>query len=64
VEIELTGDYSKDFLAADKAAGFNKNNPRPTDHTWHHHQNAGYMQLVPKDLHSAIKHTGGMAVTR
>jgi RHS repeat-associated protein len=64
VEIELTGKYGKDFTAANKAAGFNKNNPKPKDYTWHHHQNAGYMQLVPRDLHDAIKHTGGMAITR
>ncbi|MTH94988.1 HNH endonuclease [Roseibium sp. RKSG952] len=25
------------------------------------HQDAGYMQLVPTDLHSTVRHTGGVA---
>lgn len=30
------------------------------DLVWHHHQEVGRMQLVPKDLHQFIKHPGGM----
>jgi hypothetical protein len=27
--------------------------------TWHHHQEIGKMQLVPRDIHEWIKHIGG-----
>lgn len=53
-----------DFRRADKAAGFSRRNPRPTGYTWHHHQDTGYMQLVPTDIHDFVKHTGGIATGR
>ncbi|MCG8333545.1 MAG: DUF4157 domain-containing protein [Proteobacteria bacterium] len=61
VRIELGKSRGVDFSRADKAAGFSRNNPRPDDFTWHHHQDSGYMQLVPTDIHDWIKHTGGIA---
>jgi RHS repeat-associated protein len=64
VRIELGKTRGVDFTRADKAAGFNRSNPRPKGYTWHHHQDTGYMQLVPTDLHNAIKHTGGIARNR
>ena len=33
-------------------------------YTWHHHQNGRYMQLVPRDLHDNIPHTGGASRLR
>jgi hypothetical protein len=61
VDIRVTGKNHIDFALADKAAGFQK---RPVDYTWHHHQNGTTMQLIPKDLHKAISHTGGVAKTK
>ncbi len=29
------------------------------DHTWHHHQDAGRMQLIPMKYHEMSKHVGG-----
>jgi hypothetical protein len=31
---------------------------------WHHHEDKRNVLLVPQDLHEAIKHTGGWAVSR
>ncbi|MDE9590661.1 HNH endonuclease, partial [Xenorhabdus bovienii] len=31
---------------------------------WHHHHDSGYMQLIPTDLHSKVKHTGGVATKK
>jgi uncharacterized protein RhaS with RHS repeats len=49
------------FKEGGKAAGYGRANPRPNDYTWHHHQDSGYMQLIPTDIHAAVKHTGGIA---
>ncbi|WP_176668681.1 HNH endonuclease [Variovorax sp. SG517] len=32
------------------------------EYTWHHSQYDGKLQLIPKDIHDAVKHTGGAAV--
>lgn len=34
----------------------------PRNHTWHHHQDRGKMQLVDSEDHKAAKHTGGIAI--
>ena len=33
----------------------------PTGYVWHHVENSTELQLIPKDLHDAIRHTGGRA---
>ncbi|MBK0018536.1 HNH endonuclease [Kosakonia sp. S58] len=53
-----------DFGRADIAAGYSPNNPRPRGYTWHHHQDSGYMQLVPTEIHDAVRHSGGIATNR
>lgn len=60
VDIELTGNRAHDFKLANKAAGFDKT---PEGYTWHHHENAKTMQLVPTDIHDEVKHTGGCATS-
>jgi len=60
VRIKLTGNRGKDFVRANRAAGYSKT---PEGYTWHHHQEAGLMELVPSDLHDAIRHTGGVATS-
>jgi RHS repeat-associated protein len=54
-----------DFRKANEAA-FGKNNPfgdkAPDGYTWHHHQENGKLQLIPKDIHDAVKHTGGASL--
>lgn len=31
-------------------------------YTWHHHQDAGRMQLVPEQIHKNVKHIGGFGM--
>jgi hypothetical protein len=58
VEIRYTGKHSSDFKVANTKAGYAK---IPAKHTWHHSEELGRMYLVPKDLHDAVRHTGGVA---
>jgi len=60
IEIQYTGDRSDDFDLANQAAGFDIT---PEGCSWHHHENARTLQLVPTDLHKAIAHTGGCATS-
>ncbi|MEP3603260.1 MAG: HNH endonuclease [Stappiaceae bacterium] len=64
VRIDLGNSRGVDFARADKAAGYGRGNPRPDDYTWHHHEDVGYMQLVPEDIHEAVRHTGGIATDK
>ncbi|WP_425628494.1 HNH endonuclease [Vibrio neptunius] len=57
----LTGDYTKDAAMANKAVGLKST---PDGYVWHHVENAKTMQLIPKDIHNAARHTGGAAVLR
>jgi RHS repeat-associated protein len=57
----LTGDYVKDSQLANQAIGLNVT---PQGYTWHHVEDGVTMQLVPQDLHQAVRHTGGAAVLR
>jgi len=34
----------------------------PNGYTWHHHQDAGVLQLVDEDIHSKTKHDGGYSI--
>lgn len=61
VEIDMKGNYTTDYDDANKAAGLAQ---KPEGYTWHHHQDGKTMLLVPTDLHSAVKHTGGVSVIK
>lgn len=58
VRIKLTGSRKLDEKLANSKAGYKET---PTKYTWHHHQEKGLMELIPKDLHEAVRHTGGFA---
>jgi hypothetical protein len=58
VEIRYTGSRSGDFAAANAKVGYTRT---PPGYTWHHSEELGRMQLVPKALHDRVKHTGGVA---
>ncbi len=60
VQIELTGNRSKDYSAADAAAGIDSDYRLTNGLTWHHNQDLGIMQLVPTDVHGAVSHSGGV----
>lgn len=50
VPITLTGNRKEDFKLCNLAFGW-KNTPK--GFTWHHHEDARTIQLLPKDLHNA-----------
>ncbi|WP_053214271.1 RHS repeat-associated core domain-containing protein [Pseudomonas sp. Q12-87] len=66
VRIEYTGDYAKDFEAANKAAKLSQKTT-PAGHVWHHlddydpKTNTGTMQLIKQSAHNGIGHSGGVA---
>jgi len=60
VQIEYTGNRSRDFKLANNAAGLERT---PEGYTWHHHQDAKTLQLVPTELHDEVRHTGGCATS-
>lgn len=64
-DIELkspTGSSSKDIRRADHQYGINRAYRKKYGLVWHHHEDTGRMQLIPEDLHNAVRHTGGYAI--
>lgn len=61
VELPVLAGRTSDFKEADKLADFTT---RPSDMTWHHVEDERTLQLVPQDLHDAVKHSGGIAMAR
>ena len=57
----LEGDAYYDFIKANSAAGYTST---PIGYTWHHVEDGRTMLLVPSDLHSAVRHTGGASLIR
>jgi hypothetical protein len=63
VKIKMSGNRSYtlpdgDFGKANVAAGF-KATHEHSDATWHHSEDRTSMLLVPRDLHQAVRHSGG-----
>ncbi len=58
----LEGNSKRDFTRADEAAGITKEYRSANRLVWHHHQDCKTMQLVPQDIHEAVRHTGGTAL--
>ena len=57
----LTGNNLHDFKLANKAMGFKET---PAGYTWHHNEDMMTLQLIPTDLHMAVRHTGGASLIR
>ena len=57
----LSGNRYHDFKLANKQAGLKST---PKGFTWHHVQDGRTMQLIPTDLHRAVRHTGGVSVLK
>ena len=58
-EPRFDGNHDSDFQRANRAAGLTE---KPESHTWHHHQDGRTMLLIPKAIHNAIRHAGGVAI--
>ena len=57
----LTGDIGIDSRIANRAVDL----PRtPEGWTWHHVEDGRTMELIPRDLHEYVRHTGGAAAIR
>lgn len=55
------GDRTTDFTRANGEAGLSA---MPDGYIWHHHQDTRTMQLIPEDLHEAVRHAGGVAIMK
>ena len=62
VIIKPQSNSKADMLAADKILGIDEEYRRANNLVWHHHEEYGRMQLIPADLHRAVRHTGGAAI--
>ncbi|MCY1144061.1 HNH endonuclease [Actinoplanes sp. Pm04-4] len=57
----FAGNHSTDFTEANRLAGLPET---PDGYTGHHHQDTNTMQLIPSDLHNAVRHAAGVAFTK
>ncbi|WP_428659621.1 HNH endonuclease [Runella sp.] len=64
VEVQTAGNRTADFSAADAIMGIDETYRQLNKLTWHHLEDTKTMILVPFDLHSAVKHTGGVGVLK
>ncbi len=60
VKIRMAGNRTTDFALANEKANLKP----PRGYTWHHHQDRITTQLVPSDLHDAVRHTGGVSIIK
>ena len=58
---DLTGKYAVDARAANQQAGLTRT---PEGYVWHLVEDALTLQLLPQDIHAAVRHTGGAGVVR
>jgi hypothetical protein len=61
-KIQTTGNRSADFTKADELAGITEEMRTLNRWTWHHVEDMETMILVPRDLHDAVRHSGGISV--
>jgi filamentous hemagglutinin len=61
IEPHFVGNYTSDITTATELAGLTR---VPDGYTWHHHQDTRTMQLVPVDLHEAVRHAGGTSIMK
>jgi hypothetical protein len=58
------GNHTTDFSTADRAAGVTARHRRENELTWHHHQDGTTLLLVPREIHDAVRHAGGVAIAK
>jgi hypothetical protein len=61
IEPHFAGNHTTDPARANELAALPTT---PDGYTWHHHQDTTTMQLVPKDLHRAVRHAGGVSLMK
>jgi len=64
-DFKLSNEAAVDYLGADSPfASMFKGVKPPKNWTWHHHENARTMMLVPTAINSTFTHTGGASYLR
>jgi hypothetical protein len=61
IDPSFAGNHSTDFTEANRQANIQR---VPDGYTWHHHQDARTLLLVPIDVHEAVRHAGGVSIMR
>ncbi|HYO55587.1 HNH endonuclease [Archangium sp.] len=64
VTIDVQGNHTSDYRAANIKAGFGDTQKLPKGMTWHHHEDGKMMMLVPEKLNSNVPHTGGVSIVK
>lgn len=57
----LNANYNHDFKMANDYFGFKET---PAGYTWNHKEDMMTLELIPTDLHQAVRHSGGAALIR
>jgi hypothetical protein len=67
IELDRAGNREKDFAKAREAMaeklGVEKYQ-EPRDMVWHHKEDGTTLELVPKDLHNNVPHSGGVSLAK
>jgi A nuclease of the HNH/ENDO VII superfamily with conserved WHH len=61
IDIASPTTRAKDFKLANEAAGLART---PKAYVWHHAEDGRTMELIPRNLHQPVRHTGGVSVNR
>lgn len=64
IDPRFAGNHTSDFSTADRATGTTARHRRENELTWHHHQDGTTLLLVPRDIHDAVRHAGGVAIVK
>jgi hypothetical protein len=64
VKVKTKGNRDEDFSKADDLMKINKQYRTLNRLTWHHLEDTETMILLPTDLHSEVKHSGGVSVEK
>jgi hypothetical protein len=55
----VSGKVNKTMFTEQQLLAIHAEKAQIPGYSWHHHQEIGRMQLVPRDIHSATRHVGG-----
>jgi len=64
VPVKTIGNRLQDFSKADAFLGINEEYRDLNNLVWHHVEDTQTMILVPKDIHTAVRHSGGISVAK
>lgn len=62
VTVQTNGNRNADISEADRKMGIDETYRQLNKLTWHHVEDMRTMILIKSDIHSEVKHTGGIAV--